>query len=518
MDRTPLTVLLAIVVGIMKMPTDVYDVHAWNAGTVHAAPWRTKISTGALRVTSAIRELFDGLCLHKRAVASAALMAALLLAGHDDAAGVSFGIVGIAQLEADLKAKKAEGEALLEATMRKAEDHVVSAATATTPEVKGRLMTKEEKAAVQVILDDAKTIHARLEDAKSGDNFRAALDGITAGMTSGGSHGQQPTREMRSLGAQFVSDANYRAWVKDGGPKRNGAWNSPAVELTDMHAATFTTDAASGGALVLPDQRPGFIPLLFKRLVVADLIAPGSTDSTSIAFVKELAFTNAAAAVAQGGAKPESSLTFEPATAAVKKIAHWMAVTSEMLEDYAQTRSVIDARLRLGLDLVEEDQLLNGSGVGANQLGLMNLAGLSAAQARGADTNADAIIKQVTAISIATFIMADAFVMNPANWLTIQLTKNAAGNYLGSGPWAPAQPAQLWGLPGAITPSIVANTALVGAFRAAAQFFRKGGVRVEATNSHADFFIKNLVAILAEERGALVAYRDAAFGKVTGLN
>jgi hypothetical protein len=26
------------------------------------------------------------------------------------------------------------------------------------------------------------------------------------------------------------------------------------------------------------------------------------------------------------------------------------------------------------------------------------------------------------------------------------------------------------------------------------------------------------VAILAEERGALVSYRDAAFGKVTGLN
>jgi HK97 family phage major capsid protein len=423
--------------------------------------------------------------------------------------------MNIAQLETDLRAKQTAAKDLLEKTMRAAEAHVVSEATDTTPKVTGRLMTAEEKAAVQAILNDAKEIKGRIDAAQSDANLTAEIEKLTAGMTGGGSHGAQPTRETRSLGEQFVSDAAYRQWVTHGGPQRNGTWNSPKVEL---HAATFTTDSASGGVLVLPDYRPGFIPLATRRLVVADLITPGTTDSNLISFVKELAFTNAADAVAQGAAKPESSLTFEAATAAVKKIAHWMAVTKEMLEDFSQTRSIIDGRLRLGLDLKEEDELLNGSGAGAHQLGLMNLAGLAAAIARGADTNADVILRQVTAISIATFLVPDAFIMNPANWLTIQLTKNAAGNYLGSGPWAPAQPAQLWGLPGAITPAIVANTSLVGAFKAAAQFFRKGGVTVEATNSHADFFIKNLVAILAEERGALVSYRDAAFGKVTGLN
>jgi HK97 family phage major capsid protein len=521
MDRTPLTVLLAMIVGIMQMPTDVYDVHAWNAGTVHAAPWRTKVSTGVLRATSAIRSLVDGLWVRRRTVAVvAAIVLALLFPSAD--AGAGFAIVGIAQLETNLRAKKASALALLEATGRACDAHIVSAATADAPAVTGRQMTADEKAAVQTLLDEAKAIKLQLDGAAGDANMRAEIERLTAGMTGGtGTSDHAPRRETRSLGEQLIADPEYRAWVKSGGSKRNGTWNSPAVELIDnqgMRAATLTTETASGGTLVLPDNLPGFRPLATRRLVVADLIAPGTTDSNLIAFVKELAFTNTAAAVAQGAAKPESSLTFEAATAAVKKIAHWMAVTSEMLEDYAQTQSVVDARLRLGLDLTEEDQLLNGSGIGANQLGLMNLVGLSAAQPRGADTNADAIIKQISAITIATFMMPDAFIMNPANWLTIQLTKNAAGNYLGSGPWAPAQPAQLWGLPGAITPSIVANTALVGAFKSAAQFFRKGGVRVEATNSHSDFFIKNLVAILAEERGALVSYRDAAFGKVTGLN
>ena len=55
------------------------------------------------------------------------------------------------------------------------------------------------------------------------------------------------------------------------------------------------------------------------------------------------------------------------------------------------------------------------------------------------------------------------------------------------------------------------------AFGQAAQVFRKGGIRVEASNSHSDFFIKNLVAIRAEERLALAVYRPGAFGEVTGL-
>jgi len=234
--------------------------------------------------------------------------------------------------------------------------------------------------------------------------------------------------------------------------------------------------------------------------------------------MKETTFTNAAAAVLEAGLKPESTLVFAAATSAVQKIAHWIPVTEEMLEDFAQTASIIDARLRLGLDLVEEDELLNGSGVAPHLLGLNTLPGLSAAVARGADSNADAIFKQITAIATTVFVQPDGIVMNPINWQTIQLTKNAAGNYLGSGPWAPAQPTQLWGLPVAVTPSEVANSALVGAFRSCAQVFRRGGTRVESSNSHASFFINNLVAIRAEERLALAAYREAAFGKVTGLN
>jgi len=76
----------------------------------------------------------------------------------------------------------------------------------------------------------------------------------------------------------------------------------------------------------------------------------------------------------------------------------------------------------------------------------------------------------------------------------------------------------LWGLPVAVTSAIVVNTALVGAYKSAAQLFRHGGLRVEASSSHSDYFTRNLVAIRAELRAALVVPMPSAFGAVTGLN
>jgi len=127
------------------------------------------------------------------------------------------------------------------------------------------------------------------------------------------------------------------------------------------------------------------------------------------------------------------------------------------------------------------------------------------------------MLKQFTAIATTEFVQVDGWVMNPANWMTVQLTKNTMGGYYGAGPWAPPQPPTLWGVRGAVTTQMTLNTALVGAFRQMSQIFRRGGVRVEATNAHQDFFVKNLVAIRCEERLALAVYREGAFGLVTGL-
>jgi HK97 family phage major capsid protein len=112
--------------------------------------------------------------------------------------------------------------------------------------------------------------------------------------------------------------------------------------------------------------------------------------------------------------------------------------------------------------------------------------------------------------------------------------KDANGQYYGGGPFGFASYGQsgqttgtttslsagtdtLWGLRVVVTPAIAQGTALVGAFQLSAQVLRREGMRVEATNSNEDDFLKNLVAIRVEERLGLAVYRPAGFGTITGL-
>jgi HK97 family phage major capsid protein len=424
-------------------------------------------------------------------------------------------LMHIPQLESDLAAKQEAFRALYGKYSALAEQEK-------------RESTDQERGELQAILDDAKKVKARLDRAR-GD--RAISEEIES-LYSKQHQATQPGRvqiynqaQMKTAGQLWVESEAF-TFFKNGLHHSGGsAWRSPSIEVpyASMFATTLTEDPASGGKLLVPQYQPGILPLQFKRLVVADLMASGTADSNSIIYMVETLFTNAAAPVAEGIAKPESALTFDQKTDAVSKIAHWIPVTEEMLEDVAAIRSYIDARLRLGVSLAEEDQLLNGNGTPPNLMGLMNRPGLAAAVARNAgatppETNMDAIARQISAIATASFIYPDGIVMNPANWFTCQISKDANGHYFGAGPFSALPTATMWGLPVAPTPSIVAGTSLVGAYGTMSQVFRKGGIRVEASNSHQDFFIKNLVAIRAEERLALAVYRPAAFGKVTGLN
>jgi hypothetical protein len=409
--------------------------------------------------------------------------------------------MNIDQLERDLSKRKEDAATLLAKTARECQAHETKDADGKTVST-GRLMTAEERAAVQAIIDDANSIKGRISAAKGDANLQAEIDRLTSGMKP---RDVEETNHVarRSLGRQWVdSEAGQYFAKKRHVGTRN--WASPTVELyppglADIRATTLGEGAGSGGALVVPEYRPGLVELLFRKLTIRDLLAAGTTTSNAIIYMQETAFAQK--------------------TEIVSKIAHWLPVTEEMLEDVPQIASYIDARLVLGVQLTEEDQLLNGSGVAPNLLGLLARPGLTPKVDRvDPDTNADAIYKAMTKVFNASFVMPEGHVINPANWQSIVLSKTSYGEYLAGGPFMPMITPTLWGLPVDVTPAIAAGTALTGAFRTQAQVFQNGGLRVEASNSHQDFFIKNLVAIRAEERLALAVYRPAAFGTATLLN
>jgi HK97 family phage major capsid protein len=504
MERIPIY-LIALIVALAHMGTNIYDVHAWNLGTVKAEPWRSKVSTGARRVTSAVRAFWQTLWCHRRGLAVAGLLALVVFApsvlyGHGDNGGgapIAFSMaVGLEDL-------KAEYRQALE-WLKQLQSRGVDAGT------------------IQDAAKKCLDLKGRLASAQGDANFTDELDRLTGGMmpsrggnASGGRGGNASGGRGRSLGDQILASETGQWLVNNRGKFPSGAWTSPASEIM---AATLTSDPASGGDLIITDYQAGILPLPTRPLVVADLIAPGTTTSNTVGYMKETTATNAAATVAEGAAKPESTLIFDAVTDPVRKIATWLPVTDEMFEDVPALRGYIDTRLRHFVQLAEDDQLLNGDGVAPNISGLLDRPGIAAPIARVAQSNPDVILEQISAIETATLMVVDGLVIHPANWLSMLLLKSADGKYIaGGGPFETPQRKTLWGLPVAVTPAITINTALIGAFRTASQFFRKGGLRVEASSSHADYWIKNLIAVRAETRGALCVYRESAFGLVTNL-
>jgi HK97 family phage major capsid protein len=372
----------------------------------------------------------------------------------------------------------------------------------------GRMLTPAERGMVEGKMATARELSVSLEAL---DRERA----LAAALPAGGAGGGPAAHGGATLGEMFVASEAFRG-LKDA--IRPGVeWRGPVAELDG--ATLLGSGAGSGADLKLPDRRPGILPLLMRPLSVLDLFPVATTAAGSVAYMLETAFTNAAAARAEGAAAGESALTFSKVTEPVESIAHWLPVTEEMLDDVPALRAFIDGRLRTGLDLRTEDQVLQGNGTSPNLRGILNRAGIATMITRGTapsvagDTIIDAIARQISVLTDTNLIMPDAIVMAPALWAKISMLKDGQSRYLGDGPWA-AQIPTLWGLPVVTSSLMTATDALVGAFRMGAQIFYRSSVAIEVSNSHSDYFTKMITAIRATRRVGLAVYRPSAFGVV----
>ena len=334
--------------------------------------------------------------------------------------------------------------------------------------------------------------------------------------------GSMPREGMGSTPGRLLStrealeaSAGYRAFRQSGG-------GTAVIDFGDETALGASFSPEVGGALltlaninVQPQRLPGIVPLALEERTIADLMLPGNTDGNTIEYYEETTFTNAGAPVEEGAAKPESALGYTLRTESVRKIAHWIPATDELLMDVSQMRSVIEGRMVFGVRRAEETQLLNGSGTAPAIRGLLNRTGIQT-QARGTDPVPDAVYRGMTRVRVIGFAEPTAVVFHPNDWQDVRLLKTADGIYLWGSP-SESGPERIWGLDVRLTTAMTENTALVGAFRPYAQVFRRTGITVTASTEHSTFFVENKVAILAEERLALAVYRPAAFCTVTGI-
>jgi HK97 family phage major capsid protein len=305
-----------------------------------------------------------------------------------------------------------------------------------------------------------------------------------------------------TAGYKFIESEQYKSFAAGGDRLQRG-------QSLRVDVKAITSLSASGGLLVGPDRQQGVIALPQRPATVRSLLAPGRTSSNLIQYFRELLFTNNAAPVAEGTRKPESNLTFEQRDAKVIKLAHFIKATTEILDDAPGLQSMIDERLRYGLDFVEDLQLLMGSGVGNNLSGIYTTA--SAYVAPFAVTGETAIDRLRLAFlqGELALLPADAAVLHPQDWAKIELLKDTQGRYIIGNPQGNLSPT-LWGRRIVTTLAMTANTFLAGNFRQSAQIFDREDANVVVSTENEDDFVNNRVTILAEERLALADYRPEA--------
>lgn len=341
---------------------------------------------------------------------------------------------------------------------------------------------------------------ALTEQAKAAEGVAARmgeLEQIVAKLKDAGLGGHA---QRESLGKEVVENEKVKAFLESGGGK---------VRVGVKAITSLSSGDGGAGDLIVPQRVPGIIRQPDRMMTIRDLLSVGRTTSNSIEFVQETGFTNNAAPVAEGAQKPESSIEFTLQTSPVRTIAHWMQASKQVLSDVPALQSYIDTRLRFGLELVEEDQILAGDGTGQNLLGIIPQATpFDDARRRVGDTRIDIVRRAMTQVRLAEY-RADAIVLHPSDWEEIELTKDADQRYIWANPRGLLGPT-LWGLPVIDTTAVEEGEFLVGNFRMAAQIWDREDANVEISTEDRDNFIKNMVTIRAEERLALTVYRPEA--------
>lgn len=321
---------------------------------------------------------------------------------------------------------------------------------------------------------------------------------------------EKSPREVKSVGEIFVKSELFNGLAQ---AKRG---------VMEIETKDITTGASSAGALVDTYRDPTVYRDPNRPTRIRDLIPSVPTSTGSVEFMRQNVFTNNAGP--QDGeftAKGESNITWELIQLPGSTIAHWVPASRQALADAPMLRSLIDVDLNYGLQLESDNQLLLGTGSNGDMTGLLVDAdiptvGEIATGTVDADLPAamiDHIRAAVTECQTNEYYNMTGIVLNPTDWATLETAKATDGHYLMIQFPANGAENRIWKMPVVVTNAMPVSNFLLGDWTMGAKIYDRESIEIRVSESHADYFVKNGVAILAEERYTLGIQRPNAFCK-----
>ncbi|MET9098304.1 phage major capsid protein [Streptomyces antibioticus] len=383
---------------------------------------------------------------------------------------------------------------------------------------------------VAELLQRADQVAAQIEQKQQRDARLRHLQGLAPGdpQPQPGQRREQPGMQPDANGNPHpltVAESFVRSKALEtfraGGYQGKFGETFGADDTRDAPAGTTTT-----GTYPLQNTRvPGVIPENPDYpLLVADLLDQQTSDGTTLEYLRDISGPvtgsgtwNNSAVVAEGKTKPMSGpFEFELITTTLKTVAHWTPITRQAADDNGQLMGYINGRLTYGLMFKQDRQILTGNGTTEMQ-GILTTSGIGTYQPGVGNTDAKLITvrKARTQAELALY-PPDAVILNPLDWQDIELDTDANGQFrVITSVTESGAAMRLWGLRVVTTVAMAQGTALLGGFRAGATLWRRQGVTILMTDSHASLFIDNTLVILAEHRANVAVHTPAAFVKIT---
>ena len=332
-------------------------------------------------------------------------------------------------------------------------------------------ITRLQERCVQ--LDGLLTEHeAQSSSARAFAELQSRIEANRERTSDGVSRQTAPGRtETRSAGQLVVESTAFQNYP--------GRGQMAPVEISDFlgleQRALITTTTLAAG--IQPFVWNNTLPTAETPLI--DAVSVVRVSSGAVEWV-ETGADPVAAVVAEGTAKPEATITMTPKSASLDTIAHWSQITRQALADASYIRSLIETKLRRGLARkIEADiaTLLAGATLQtATNANLMHAIRIGVGLVESAGYNPNAVL------------------LNPVDYAALDIASYENANT------GPGRQTTFWGLKPISSSTQPAGSAIVGDFKEGVTLFDRGVSDVFVTDSHSDFFIKNILVILAEGR------------------
>lgn len=239
-------------------------------------------------------------------------------------------------------------------------------------------------------------------------------------------------------------------------------------------------------------------PAYRQSTPLLDVVGKVTTGSNSVEWISWAPNPQTAAGVVvEGALKPEAVMTPSPHTDTLDTYAHWKAITRQALEDIPQIRSIVEGRLRGGIL-----NALEGAVVAA-------IEGATGVPPSTGDSMLESIRAGVGVVQSNGFGTPNAVLLNPADWAALDFV------VMGATVNGPVSAASFWGMRPVASSAIAPGTAWVGDFQAAVTLFSRGTTALYMTDSHADYFIRNMILLLAEIRAVATVPEPLAMAECT---